>query len=372
MLHRKFGLYVCMAFLLSTTVYNSTNATATEQEETSYSSLQRNIEPWIARAERAEVGKSPGVAHDRLLMELNKASTVIDSYLESNPKDVQALILAARLGRSLEMVRPISVDSSSIKQIESQRRQRIEALQRLCDRALEVSPKNAEAYYWKAKLYGVRHFGIRKEKMTWVYVDLNKAIHFARRAVEFAPMISPYRETLAFYLAINDQRREAMQVMREVDDGQHLLYLVLDDREAVVLPPGSALLVEDTEYKIQQSIDRGWGVAYPHLQVEQHVMPMKAADAEAFFRRSWPTFQFFEFDKRDVNGSGTSYIQWLRWLNGKLQPAKKRADIPSQPQEGIAFILTEFEDMESHAPFPVSVKDIFSIITIRNYRQPSK
>ena len=162
MLHRKFGLYVCMAFLLSTTVYNSTNATATEQEETSYSSLQRNIEPWIARAERAEVGKSPGVAHDRLLMELNKASTVIDSYLESNPKDVQALILAARLGRSLEMVRPISVDSSSIKQIESQRRQRIEALQRLCDRALEVSPKNAEAYYWKAKLYGVRHFGIRK------------------------------------------------------------------------------------------------------------------------------------------------------------------------------------------------------------------
>ena len=235
-----------------------------------------------------------------------------------------------------------------------------------------MNPKNAEAYYWKAKLYGIRHIGFRKEKVTWVYVDLDKAIQFARRAVEFAPMNSSYRESLAFYLAVNDQRREAMQVMRQVDDGHHLLYLVLVDRESVVLPPGTALLVEDTQYKIQQSIDGGWGVGYPHLQVEQDIMPLKAADAEAFFRRTWPTFQFFEFDKREINGTGTTYIQWLRWQKGKLQPAEKREDIPSQPQEGIAIILTEFKNTKSHAPFPISVGDIFSIVTIRNYRQPSK
>ncbi len=373
MLQMRVNPYFCFALFSATSACTSMNVATTQREATSYSSLSQMVGPWIERAEEAEAGKSPGVSEEKLLGELEKASVRINSYLESNPDDVRVLLLAARLGRSLEIVRPVRIERSTLNQMESSRRERVERLQQLCDRALAVSPENSEAHYWKARLYGIRHFAFRQDRLIWAYIDLDRAVHYSRRAVELSPSSISYREALAQYLTINGQPEEAIKVMREVDNGQHLLYLLLLDQAAIRLPPGSFLWREETENRIQENIERGWDMAYVNMRIQQYVMPMTAADAEAFFRQTWPTFRFLGRKTQKI-GNATMYhhIQLLRWQAGKLQPAAEEKDVPDRPHEGIRLTLTEFQNMKEHQLFPIPVSEVYSVMTVRNFRSSSR
>ena len=360
----------------ATSSHPATDQEVADQKPLSLPSSLQSAQEWAERAEALEKGNNRGASSKNIRKELEKAYGKVNAYLQRNPNDVPSLLLAARLGRSLEVRRPIELrfgPGTNLEQVARELRDQTDRLQSFCDRALAVDPNNAEAHYWKARLYGVRGLAIHEGKSTFGPVDLEGAIRFARHAVELAPQNASYREELALYLFDDDRRSEAIEVMREASGGQHPIYLLLKEREAIPLPPGSALLRERTERSISEMVGAGWPVNYPFLRYYLFVLPMTAADVETFWRSTWPGFQLFRNKEEQFSGGlAIHYFQWMRWQGNGVSPAKERREIPGGPDsdlpEGVLLLVSEFRNMKDHETFPVPVGDVFCVLLIRNYR----
>ena len=332
------------------------------------------IRQWAEKAEEIEAGKRIDASREKLVKEIAKARAELGKYLAAKPDDVEALLLAARIGRAEIMISPIELIGPEmlqhLQQMEPKRRQRVDELANYCDRALAVQHDSGEAYYWKARLFGIRHFGIRSERMVWVYVDLNLAAQFARKAVDLDSNNLRYREALAKYLFLSQRLDEATGVMREAAGGQHPMYVLLSDMKHLPLPERAVLLREDTENRVQDSIDARWKRDYRELRISQYVIPMRAQEVEDFYRRTWPDFRFFKIKSEEVGDIHLdSSVQLLFSRDTGFVPAGKKEDVPDSPSEGLFLNLGEVHRQKKrNPPYPIPVGDPYCLLTVTNYR----
>jgi tetratricopeptide (TPR) repeat protein len=320
-------------------------------------SLIKDVRKIVEKIEAIEAGKERGPIPD-----CEELAAELETYLQTHPNDVQALILSARLGRLIN--RTIVFIPERDTTITPDYGPFHAAL----DKALALQPNNSEAHYWKARLYGLR---------SHVY-DLDQAINFARRALELEPENVAYREALTLYLIAAMKPDEAMTVMQEVNGGRHPIYLLLADLKDLPIHGDAIFLPEASEGLAQTHLESGAIRDYPYLRVRAYGLQASAAELEAFYRNHWPGFQLFEVKTEKVNsGSMRQLVQFLQNNKGLLQPVTKKNKIPQFPKTGLLLIVVEFQNVAEeeilggelrHLAFAAQGKP-FCLLQIINYRK---
>lgn len=326
-------------------------------------------------------GPNPGFSQSEIVAGLEEARNLLRAQLEATPEEVSLLLLAAQVGRALYVAQPVVLSAPDkvreLEEIEKTQAEDVREIEQYCDRVLAVEPTNAEAYYWKARINGVRGLAIRDGKFANAYFNLAEAIRSMRRAVELAPEILHFREALAVYLFQNGQREEAHSVVRNAPGGPSQVFLLLEDLRAVPLPDSAALLREGTDQRVQQNVEEGWDADFPYMRVSVYVIPTSAAEVGAFYASKFPKMKFFKegvpqvLSEKADPGKITAYAQLLKWKHGALVPAQKKAElkegVPEDVPDGIVLALVEFQNV-SGLPFPIAVGDVFCIMSVRNLR----
>lgn len=343
-------------------------------------STLENAKNLLGILETAEAGHDLGVSQETLMERLDTTEKALASHLQANPRDVDALIISARLDRFRLMMEPI-IFSKGEEPPDS--RARYAPIHEKLDRALALQPNNAEANYWKARLYGIRHPVIRQGTFYMEIADLGQTIKYARRAVELEPANVAYREVLALFLIQANKSSEALEVIRPVANGQHPIYLLLKDLEAVPIPTSAVLSAVDTENFAQMQMERGRIHDYPLLRVHVYVVPMAIPKLQEFYAGYWNGFEFYP--PPDVEGMGNgdmrAFQQFFERKGDKLQPARAASEIPQEPSFGID--LSGFEEsreslirrLEEHGETTAALKlsaseaDRFCIFFVVNTRQ---
>ncbi|GEM_PF-731913 len=331
------------------------------------SSVQRT-EQLVEIVEEIEAGRQSENIPDP--EDLEEVITELDVYLKAHPEEVHALILFARLGRFVNVSKPMVITpGKEMPSFESG----YAPLHAALDQALKLEPNNAEAHYWKARLYGIRVPDLSADVMKYRSLDLGKAVSSAKRAVEFAPENIAYKEALALYLVGKQKPEEAIEILRDVESGRHPIYLLLKDMQALPIPDGAVYLPENSEGFAQMHMASGAIRDYPNLRVYMYMLPMPADEVETFYRRSWPKFRLFEMQSEKYEGGETLrvFAQYLRYEKGVLQPASKKKKIPDSPNKGIILTVTEFQNVspETRNRFPAFDGDVMCILAIINYRE---
>lgn len=152
---------------------------------------------------------------------LLKASERLGVYLKAHPEDVGALLLQARVLRALIVVTPVAIkleDQGSHVTAGDTTTVRRDALAAL-DKIVALDPKNAEAYYWKARTLMLSN-QVAVQVGAEQALDPFPAIDAAKRAVNLAPENTTFREYLALGLMGTGRRDEGLQELRKLP-GKH-------------------------------------------------------------------------------------------------------------------------------------------------------
>ncbi len=346
--------------------------------------LVERLARFVARLEDAEVRGQLGVVAfgaTPLLPQLVGADRRVRAYADSHPDDARLLILAARLGRLRWVAEPVvfsrenrpSLDAFIVEQA---------PLHAYLDRALVLEPNNAEAHYWKGRLYGLSFswrtlfygFNDTPDSVAprfQAYAD--SALRFARRAVELAPQQVSSREALALFLVFTDHPDEAAAAVRGVAGGRHPIYLLLSDWQMLALPPGATPWASQARLYAGMKKEEGWD--YAELRVRTYVMAMPAAQVEAFYRARWPSLQLFEIKGDEEEASGMRLLaQFFRTKGATLEPAQRKKDVDKSPDklpDGFVFRLVEMANAPAdvRSKFPIAVGDVFCILTLMDTRR---
>jgi tetratricopeptide (TPR) repeat protein len=290
--------------------------------------------------EAAEAGHDAGVSQETLMERLEQTGKALASHLQANPSDVDALIISTRLDRFRLMMEPIIFSKGEEPPDISAR---YAPIHEKLDRALALQPNNAEAHYWKARLYGVRHPVIRQDRFYMEIANLDKAVQFAQKAVELEPANVIYREALALYLIQADKSEQALEVMRTIADGQHPIYVLLNDLKTVPIPTAAVLSAVDSENIAQMALEGGLIHDYPQLRIHVYVVPMPLAGLQEFYAGYWNGFEFYQSAELAGMGNGEmrAFQQLLERKGDKLQPARAASEIPTEPTTGISLMVIE-------------------------------
>jgi ankyrin repeat protein/cytochrome c-type biogenesis protein CcmH/NrfG len=310
-----------------------------------------------------EAGDKTAISPKR--SDLECAAARLTAHLESNPDDVQALILFARIGRATSIATPHVFSKDSEKTVSDDE---YSPLLAALDRALALQPDNAEAFYWKARLYGTRLPDLSSGRVAYRTIDIEGAIAMSRRAVELKPDNVAYREALALYLLATQQLKEAMEVLANVADGLHPIYLLLKDMEAVPIPENAIFSPEDSHTMAELFIQAKYG----NLRVRCYVLPMSATEVEAFYADHWEMFELFPIDADRPGYFGTH----LKEKDGTLTPATRAPEPDEALEGGIGLGVFEFSGVQSADglkspfghPLPTDLGDVYCFLTILNYR----
>jgi tetratricopeptide (TPR) repeat protein len=327
--------------------------------------------------EAAEAGHDAGVSPKALAERLGQAEQGLAAHLRTYPSDVEALVVSARLDRFRQVLEPIVLSPG--QEPPDPKAAYAPAHEKL-NRALALQPNNAEARYWKARLYGLRHPVFRQGRLNYAASDLDQAIKYSKEAVMLEPANDVYREAFALYLVEGQRPAEAIEVMRSVADKQRLSYLLLNDLEAVPIPKTATLSPVDSESFAQQQMARGRFQDYPQLRVRFFVVPTSAIKLEEFYSSYWDRFKFFS--QGDPQRAGKAEIQVFaqHLIKGRdnLQPTGTDSKIPEQPRSGILLSVIELRNLpaerrrQTPAGFDMpDVGDTFCYLVVVNYR-PSK
>jgi tetratricopeptide (TPR) repeat protein len=342
-------------------------------------------EPTLERAknllgtlEAAESGHDPGVSQETLAERLAQAEKDLAGHLRAHPGDVDALVISARLDRFRQVLEPIVLTPG---QAPPDPKAAYAPIHAKLDQALTLQPDNAEARYWKARLYGLRLPVVRQGRLYYATSDLDQAIKYSREAVKLDPAKVAYREALALYLVEAQKPAEAIDVMRSVADKQHPIYLLLDDLEALPIPTAAVLSPVDSESFAQQQMERGRFQDYPQLRVRFYVVPTPLVKLQEFYSGYWDGFKFFSQGDPQRVGEGEIRIfrQHLIRKRDKLRPTGADSKIPEQPRSGILLTVVELRNLSverrrqtpSGFDIPSGVGDTLCYLIIVNFR-PSR
>ena len=330
----------------------------------------------LGTLETAEAGRVAGISPEILTERLAQAEKGLGAHLRSHPDDVEALIISARLGRLQQVLKPIVLTAG---QEPLDPKATSAPIHEKLDQALALEPGNAEAHYWKARLYGTRYPAFPQGRLRYVTIDLDLAIRFAKEAVKLEPKNDAYREALALYLVEDQKPAEAIKTMQSVADRQHPIYLLLNDLEALPIPKTATLSPEDSESFAQQQMERGRFQDYPQLRVRFFVVPTSAIKLEEFYSSYWDGFKFFPTDDPKKVGEGEIRFLGQHFIKerDKLKPTGADSKIPEQPRSGILLGVVELRNLlverrrQTPAGFnmPPGVGDTFCYVYVVNYRQ---
>jgi tetratricopeptide (TPR) repeat protein len=317
--------------------------------------------------------------------------------LLERPDDPDLLVLSVRLerfhGSGMEAVSGKNAEAE-LDQAAQASRARTDGLVARLDRALVLQPNRADAYYWKARLYGVQQPVVRNGVFDYITLDLQESIRSGRRAVELAPDNVVYREALANYLLIDGKQDEAGEVMRTVAGGQHIISLLLADSKAVPLPSGAILDSSGSARFGEYEINAGRIHDHPTLRVHTYIIYKPFSEVLAFYRERWPGFQFFKIEDDSENDTVKTkdmemqfWAQALRGPVNALRPVASKSDWdreakhselkPPNTDGPILFALTEIHRKSADAPKTlkmltgdVPLQDITCLLTILDQREP--
>jgi hypothetical protein len=247
----------------------------------------------------------------------------VEAHLKANPDDPSALVLFARVGRFvLDRSRGAHCTPAHGCIVDSSFND--SAYHAALDRALQLRPDHAATHFWKALLVEDGRPVIRDGEFE-VDVDTAQLLEHAGHAVKLEPRNVRYREFLATRLTDMGRYDQAVTVIREVDRGKHPLHLILQDFAALPLPPGAVLWpgralfmavgLTERPPRYAAQTGRAWALAMTKEQLE------------AFYRRSWPGFRFFERGLGEGGAEPKVWVQHFRGDRGKLQPARDSAAV---------------------------------------------
>ena len=344
-------------------------------------SLVDRVAAVVDRAEAAEAGRPVDRAIELIMQDAAKAATQLSTYLDTQPNDVRALILSVRLGRFRQVTQPIVTRGGDSVPTFASLAAEYAPQHTALNRALKLEPNNAEAHYWKARLFGLSHdwmgmlYGLTpppaaERTLAGAYAD--SAVRFGRRAVELAPDRVPYREALAIYLILSEQEREAAAVLREVAGGHHPMATLLADWEAIPVPAGAVALSAEARGMARVWMEEGTIPDYPFLRVRMYVVMMPADSVQAFYRKRWPDFRLIPAeDERSGTTRVRSFVQHLKWRGAGFVPVRNKKEIPEEPTDGVNVALIEITDPppEVREKFPVPVGKVFCSLSFINVRR---
>jgi len=344
-------------------------------------SLVDRVAAVVDRAEAAEAGRPVDRAVELIMQDAAKAATQLSTYLDTQPNDVRALILSVRLGRFRQVTQPIVTRGGDSVPTFASLSAEYAPHHAALNRALVLEPNNAEAHYWKARLFGLSHdwmgmlYGLTPPpaaERTLAHALADSAVRFGRRAVELAPDRVPYREALAIYLILSEQEREAAAVLREVAGGHHPMATLLADWEAIPVPAGAVALSAEARGMARMWMEEGTIPDYPFLRVRMYVVMMPADSLQAFYRKRWPDFRLIPAeDERSGTTRVRSFVQHLKWRGAGFVPVRNKKEIPEQPTEGVNVALIEITNPppEVREKFPVPVGKVFCSLSFINVRR---
>lgn len=307
--------------------------------------------------------------------ELQEMALHLAAHRESHPDDAQAWLLGARLGRLIDLsdVRMRLVSAA-------EQRERLGELQGLLDRALALEKTNAEAHFWKARLFvDLADPGVLPERE-----DLDAAIREAGEAVRLAPEVLAYREALAMYFVINQQDAAVVELMQAAPGGRHPYHLLLRQLGEIPVPPGAVAVQSSARNFAATEEMKGRITDYPAFRVRAYVVPLSANEIEAFYRSKWPSFRFSKQNSERVDGGGRMQIHMtsLRWSSGGLEPlsAREARSIAANSPEiehMVAVVLAEMRNLpESSLEYTPGIENfdrasrkLFSQLVLVNYRK---
>jgi hypothetical protein len=332
------------------------------------------------RAEALETGQPVDQTEAEITRDVGKAATQLTAYLNSHPKDVRALILSVRLARFQKFAQPLVIQGGDKVPTFASLAAEYAPYHAALNRALKLEPKNAEAHYWQARLYGQSHhwmgmlYGAATPTAEIAAVARaygDSAVRYGRRAVELAPDRIQYREALAIYLILTQQEQEAAAVLRDVAGGHHPMSMLLADWQAIPVPAGATSLPRFSQGIARMEMTDESMADYPFLRVRMYVVTTPADSVQAFYRSWWPSFQLIQTDDQQMGDARMRmYSQYLRWQGGQLVPAQAKSAIPDEPVEGIGMILIEIVNppAEVRQQFPIPLGSVFSALTFVNLR----
>jgi hypothetical protein len=276
---------------------------------------------------------------DKRREELHKVDPILTAHLESAPADVEALFLQVRLDRVLGMLTPVVISGGEVQPGDALAPKRDP--QATLDTILTLSPGNARAYYWKARLYGVSN------PVPGGASGLDRAIEYAGRAVAADPGRIEYREALALYLISADKETAALEVIGKGADLRHPLRLLLLDRSNIPFPAGSIVQREMAMEMAEVLASDNSSLEYPTLRVLARIVPGRASDVEAFYKKRWPEFRFRAHEDAD-EPEMKSFETEMEWRGDLLAPT---GGVPSKRKkpapDSLAMLVVEMPDVEA-------------------------
>jgi hypothetical protein len=337
---------------------------------------------WVELFEAAESGRPTGMTEEELKNKLPQASTEMKLFLDTHPDDVDAIVLSVRLARFQETsgVEVVSGKNAEeeLAQAGKEARARVDALAGRLDHALALKPDRDDAYYWKARIYGVSQPAIRDGRFVRVPIDLQEAIRNCRRATELAPGNAHYREALAQYLILDEKYDDAADVIHPVAGGQHIISVLLAGRKALPVPDKAVRDPIGAAGFAEMQMGGSRQFDYPGLRVQEYIINAPASEVTAFYQKRWPEFQFFE-SSHEKNEEAEMHLwgQLLRGPNNALQPLTNKHDFDRAAKsneastDGISLALMEIRQRSENKRKDfngVAVGDVFCVLTVLDGR----
>ncbi len=315
----------------------------------------------------------------KLLARLKNADAETSRYLKKDPNNIEVLFLQVRLDLVKVLITPVVIERGKVQRQDVPSPARDP--QKTLDRILEIDPSNAAGYYLKARLYGLETFG--QETLEFfgqeggVHQELDKAVQYARMAVERAPDNAQYRFALVAYLVRSGDRAEARKVASHMDNGKYPLALLLDDLQKVPVPEGAIANLGGAAALIEQMTPED---PLALFRVTSYTLLKSADEVRSFYERTWKGFHFrlsedYLPDSKAELGSHQELRIWqaqLDWRDGELVPvpledakARKWSEVT-----GVSLRLTELRHPtpENRKRLKIGDADVVCEVDVINQR----
>lgn len=325
------------------------------------------------RVEQIEKQDAYKLSTEELAKQIDELIEDVEEFISENPQNVDALVLSARLGFLEEYFVKSRQNKNNEIQIEPE--SKFSELHMRLDKAIELYPEYAAAYYWQAALYGVAtDVTNAKGEVYQRPIDLQKAIQFAEQAVNFDQKNTGYRQTLATYHMTAGNRKAALEVLSIPEMANNPITLLLKDMEALPLPYGTIFSQEDTDSYIELLASQKIIKNYPMFRVRAYVVPLTVEELTTFFRVKWPGFNFFKQGNRN-----DMFAQFMLLHGAGLRPSANLVEArawASQKLGGIALSVQEIknateaqraETLAGH-PLPSNLGKNYSYLFYTNHR----
>lgn len=292
------------------------------------------------RVEQIEKKDAYALPTEDLIKKIDEVSEDVEAYIRENPDNVDALVLSVRLG----FVEDVFVNSVSREDndILIDPESKFAELHERLDRAIEMHPDYAAAYYWKAALYGTNSdFMDADGNVQQKPIDLQKAIQFAKQAVKHDEKNSWYRQTLAIYLVTAGERKSALEVLDTPDMENNAVTILLRDMENFPLPYGTIFSQQDTDSYIELLAEQKSLKNYPTLRVRVYIVPLSVEEMTRFYRTKWPNFTFFGQGRSDL------FAQYMLPRGDELRPSAHIGEARAWASQQMGSIILSVQEVKN-------------------------